>query len=62
MKWLSYHPDRRRPWTEHDCFPKGSIKYLSENTRKYRPNALLIFELSDDRTKTRRIPESEWPE
>ena len=63
MKWLSYHPDRRKPWTEHNCFPQGTRKYMAEGPSwKYNPDLLLIFEMSDDRTEIRNIPREEWPD
>lgn len=63
MRWLSYHPNRRKQWTEHNCFPSGAIKYMQDAPRwKYNPDLLLIFELSDDRTEMRHVPREEWPD
>ena len=62
MKWLSYQPERRRPWTEHNCFPKGAIKYIKDNPRWHNLDKLLIFEMSDDRTQIKFIPKEEWPD
>lgn len=62
MKWLSYHPNRRKQWTEHDCFPRGSIKYMQESPRRYNLDSLLIYEMSDDRMQLRFIPREEWPD
>jgi hypothetical protein len=58
--FLSWQPQRRRPWTEHNCFPKGAIKWRDESAWSNPP--LLIFSLSDDRKTMRHIPEDEWDE
>ena len=67
MPYLSYRRDRRRPWTEHENFPKGAIAYKTrEDNSKYKWNPnwktadLAIYEMSDDRTEIRLVPQSEW--
>lgn len=61
MRWLTYHPSRRRPWTEHNCFPKGAIKWWRENSY-YTGRPLLIFVMSDDRKHITLIPQEDWNE
>lgn len=68
MKWLSYHPNRRRQWTEHNCFPHGAIKWCNDHVDaewswwNYPIEALHIYEVSDDRTEIKLIPREDWPE
>lgn len=60
MQYLTYHPMRNRPWTEHNCFPQGAINWW-QNHHYYANVPLVIYEMDDARTEMRLIPESEWP-
>lgn len=61
MKYLTYLPGRRRPWTEHNCFPKGAVRVLRESPSwRTAGQQLLIFKLSEDRQAVTLVPEEEW--
>lgn len=62
MRYLSYHPTRRKQWTEHKGFPFNSIKYMVDNPYYLNLDALRIFEINEDRTGLRFIPREEWPD
>lgn len=65
MSYLSYNPDRNRPWTEHAKFPKGAIKYHRELCESHailgwQTSTLFIYKFSDDRSTITLIPEENW--
>lgn len=63
MKYLTYQASRRRPWTEHNCFPKGAIKWWRE-TRYGQAygEKMLVFKMSEDRMTITFVPEEDWEE
>jgi hypothetical protein len=65
--YLSYNPDRRAAWVEHDNFPKGAVKYRGKLREKFiewgQPNrqvTLRIYQIHPGRDTITEIPESEW--
>lgn len=54
MKYLTYHRDRRRQWTEHESYPSGAIKYWRES-RRHQTAPLFIYEMSEDRSTIRLV-------
>lgn len=53
MKYLTYLPGRRRPWTEHDCFPRKAIKEQGDFWRRSEP--IRVY-----RQTVTFVPEEEW--
>lgn len=62
-EYLSYNPDRNRPWTFHESFPKGAVKYRDRLRARYphRVCNLRIYVFNEDRTRITLVPEEEWP-
>lgn len=58
MKYLTYLPGRRRPWTEHNCFPKKAIEQQGDYWRRSVP--IKVYRLSEDRKTIEFVPEEEW--
>jgi hypothetical protein len=52
MRYLTYCALRRRPWTEHNCFPNGAYDYWA-GTHKSSP--LTFYSVSDDGLEIRFI-------
>ena len=65
MSYLTYHRLRRDQWKEFKEFPHKAV-HVWRNSEQYhyalyKEVPLLIFEVSDDHTNIRFMPESEWP-
>lgn len=62
MPYLSYLPGRVRVWTEHDKFPHKAVQYwLDSHNGPFAVRDLVIYKISEDRSKIERIPQDEWP-
>lgn len=59
MRFLTYHPYRRRVWTEHEHFPHKAVQYFRE-ARFESVEDMEIYTMSDDRKEVNYIPRDEW--
>lgn len=65
MSYLTYHKLRSDQWREFKKFPHQAVRVWRNSELfpgpYYGDEPLLIFEVSDDHTEIRFMPESEWP-
>lgn len=60
-KYLTYSPGRRRPWTEHNCFPAKAIElWLCGGSYRQSRTLFLVYKISENREQITLVPPEEW--
>lgn len=58
-RYLTWSPDRVRPWTEHPCFPAKAIKVWRES--RYRSaTPFRVYRIHEGGDTITEVPEGEW--